>query len=226
MNSHSPSLASNLALCVFAKPPRAGEAKTRLAPALGAEGAAALARAFLSDTWELVTRLPWARPVLASTGPWPEGLLPSPVEVWQQGEGDLGARMERVLRRGLEVCPTAMALGADSPGLPAAHLEAARAALSGADAVFGPSEDGGFYLLALRRLPAGAFADLPWSQPETLERTEARLRSLGLTVARVAPFFDVDVPEDLARLEAELGAGRLHAPSTAAALATLRSPSR
>jgi rSAM/selenodomain-associated transferase 1 len=211
----------DVALCVFAKPPRAGDAKTRLAPAVGAEGAAALARAFITDTWATVTALPWARPVLASTAPWPEGLLPAPVEVWQQGEGDLGARLERILLRGLEVCPNVMALGADSPGLPAACLEAAHAALESADAVFGPSDDGGFYLLGLRRLPAGALVDLPWSQPETLARTEARLKSLGLTVTRVAPFFDVDVPADLERLESELGAGRIRAPATAAALASL-----
>ncbi len=107
-------------ICVFAKPPRAGEAKTRLAPAVGLEGAAALARAFLGDVWAGVRRLPWARPVLASAGPWPEGLLPAPVEVWPQGEGDLGARMERELRRGLEAAPWVMALGGDSAGLPLA----------------------------------------------------------------------------------------------------------
>ncbi|MFL5348560.1 MAG: TIGR04282 family arsenosugar biosynthesis glycosyltransferase [Hyalangium sp.] len=217
---------TGVALCVFAKPPRAGDAKTRLAPAVGTEGAATLARAFLTDTWATVTRLPWARPVLASTGPWPEGLLPAPVEVWQQGTGDLGARMENILHRGLGLCPAVMALGADSPGLPLAHLEAAHAALADADAVFGPSDDGGFYLLALRRLPVGALANLPWSQPETLARTEERLKSLGLTVARIAPFFDVDVPADLERLEAELREGRLQAPATAEALATLRRPAR
>ncbi len=213
-------------LCVFAKPPRAGEAKTRLAPAVGLEGAAALARAFLVDVWAGVKRLPWARPVLASAGPWPEGLLPAPVEVWPQGEGDLGARMERVLRRGLEEAPWVMALGGDSPGLPLAYLEAARARLAEVDAVFGPSEDGGFYLLALRRLPEGALANLPWSQPETLAATEARLVSLGLRVARVEPFFDVDVPADLERLEAELASGRLRAPATVEALAALRGGKR
>ncbi|WP_224241788.1 TIGR04282 family arsenosugar biosynthesis glycosyltransferase [Hyalangium gracile] len=217
---------AEVALCVFAKPPRAGDSKTRLAPAVGAEGAASLARAFLADTWATVTRLPWARPVIASTGPWPEGLLPAPIEVWQQGGGDLGARMETILHRGMQVCPAVMALGADSPGLPRACLEAAHAALADADAVFGPSEDGGFYLLGLRRLPVGALANLPWSQAETLARTEERLKSLGLTVARVEPFFDVDVPADLERLETELGAGRLQAPATAEALATLRRPAR
>lgn len=213
-------------LTLFAKPPRPGQAKTRLAPAVGPEGAATLARAFLGDVWANVARLPWARPVLASAGPWPEGLLPEPLEVWPQGEGDLGARMERVLRRGLREAPYALALGGDSPGLPLAYLEAARAALAEADAVFGPSEDGGFYLLALRRLPEGALAGLPWSQADTLEATEARLASLGLRVARVASFFDVDVPEDLARLEAELASGRLQAPATARALALLRGAAR
>jgi hypothetical protein len=213
---------AEVAICVFAKPPRAGEAKTRLTPAVGAEGAAELARAFITDTWSQVTRLPWARPLLASTGAWPEGLLPVRAEVWPQGEGDLGARMERILLRALDECPAAMALGADSPGLPVAHLEAAWAALEHADAVFGPSDDGGFYLLALRRLPVGALENLPWSQPETLARTEERLKSLGLTVARVAPFFDVDVPADLERLETELNAGRLQAPATAAVLATFQ----
>jgi rSAM/selenodomain-associated transferase 1 len=217
---------ADVVLCVFAKPPRAGEAKTRLAPAVGLEGAAELARAFLADVWAGVRRLPWARPVLASAGPWPEGLLPAPVEVWFQGEGDLGARMERVLRRGLEEASCVMALGGDSPGLPLAYLEAARTALASADAVFGPSEDGGFYLLALRRLPEGALAGLPWSQPETLAATEARLVSLGLRVARVEAFFDVDVPEDLARLEAELASGRLRAPATSEALAALRGSRR
>ncbi len=214
------------ALCVFAKPPRAGDAKTRLAPAVGAEAAAQLARAFLTDTWAWVTRLPWARPVLASTGPWPEGLLPAPVEVWQQGAGDLGARMETILHRGLRECSAVMALGADSPGLPVEYVEAARAGLAEADAVFGPSEDGGFYLLALRRLPVGALEGLPWSHSETLVRTEERLKSLGLSVARVAPFFDVDVPADLERLERELRGGRLQAPATAAALGMLRRPER
>jgi hypothetical protein len=130
--------------------------------------------------------------------------------------------MERILLRALEHHPAAIVLGADSPGLPAAYLEAARAGLEHADAVFGPSEDGGFYLLALKRLPVGAFVDLPWSHPETLARTEARLLSLGLSVRRVTPFFDVDVPEDLVRLENELASGRVQAPATQAALRELR----
>jgi len=210
-------------VCLFAKPPRAGEAKTRLIPALGAEGAAALARAFLEDTWALLAALPWAHAVLSSPLPWPAELLPSSApEVWLQGEGELGVRLERILARALGRTPLAMALGADSPGLTPAHLAGARAALAEADAVLGPSADGGFYLLGLRRaLPEGALAGLPWSAPDTLLHTEARLRALGLRVARCAPHFDVDTPEDLERLRPEHAA-----PATHAALARLRGGSR
>ncbi|MBF5043695.1 glycosyltransferase [Aggregicoccus sp. 17bor-14] len=212
------------AVCLFAKPPRAGEAKTRLIPALGPEGAAALARAFLADTWALLEQLPWAEPVLTSPAPWPEALLPAPgIAVWPQGEGALGARLERVLARALAQRPFAMALGADSPGLPAAHLARARALLAEADAVLGPSEDGGFYLLGLRRaLPPGALEGLPWSAPDTLACTEQRLRALGLRVARAEPWFDVDTPHDLERLRA---AGT-DAPATRAALERLGPPGR
>lgn len=205
-------------LCLFAKPPLAGEAKTRLVPALGADGAAALARAFLEDTWALLATLPWAHPVLSSPAPWPAALLPAGAQVWPQGEGDLGARMERVLARALMERPLAMALGADSPGLPRAHLEAAHRALADADAVLGPSEDGGYYLLGLRRpLPPGALAGLPWSAPHTREATVARLRALGLRVALGEPYFDVDTPEDLARLRER--APSLLAPATRRVLA-------
>lgn len=195
-------MAPDTTVCLFAKPPRAGEAKTRLVPALGAEGAAALAGAFLEDTWALLASLPWARPVLSSPVAWPAALLPSPApQVWLQGEGDLGTRLERILARALQQLPLALALGADSPGLPPGHLAQARAALADVDAVLGPSADGGFYLLGLRRaLPPGALAGLPWSAPDTLLHTEARLRALGLSVALAPPYFDVDTPEDLAHL--------------------------
>ena len=126
-------------ICVFAKPPRPGRAKTRLASAVGEEGAARLARAFLEDTWDTVSGLPWANAVLASTEADRDALgLDEDTPLWLQGEGDLGQRMERVLARALRDAPWAMALGADSPGLPPGVLERARDALAASDAVLGP----------------------------------------------------------------------------------------
>jgi rSAM/selenodomain-associated transferase 1 len=206
-------------VCVFAKPPRPGLVKTRLAAAVGELHAAALARAFFEDIWSAVSSLPWAKAVLATTEPaageWP-GAKRAPM--WPQGTGDLGDRLERVIRRALQDAPLALAIGTDTPGLPPILFSQARAALRDADAVLGPCEDGGFYLLGLRRCPQDLLGDLPWSAPDTFVQTLSRLRERGLRTAVIAPWFDVDRPADLARLHALIARGELHAPATARAL--------
>lgn len=214
-------MSTSCTVCVFAKPPRAGAVKTRLASSIGAEPAAGLASAFLRDTWRSVTRLPWARPVLAATEKAGFPPLGGRTAVWLQGEGDLGARLERVLRRALTRGWPAIAIGADSPGMPQRLVEGARLALESADAVLGPADDGGFYLLGMRTCPAGGLDRLPWSTAETFRVTHARLRALGLEVAVLEPWFDVDRPQDLARLIALIGFGGLDAPATTQELASL-----
>jgi uncharacterized protein len=206
-------------VCVFAKPPRPGLAKNRLAAAVGEARAAALAQAFFEDTWAAASSLPWARAVLATTDPaaaeWGGAKRAPP---WPQGGGDLGDRLERVLRRALHDTPAALAIGTDTPGLPPVLLSQARAALRDADAVLGPSEDGGFYLLGLRRCPPGLLRDLPWSAADTFVQTLSRIRERGLRTMVIAPWFDVDRPADLACLRALIARGEVHAPHTARAL--------
>jgi uncharacterized protein len=201
---------SSAVICIFAKPPVAGQVKTRLAAVLGPERAAALARAFLDDTIAAVRAVPWAQALLAATGP-----MESDLPVLLQGEGDLGARIERVLQAALRDAPFAIAIGADAPALPRRFLEAARAALAAVDAVVGPADDGGFYLLGLRACPEGLLAGLPWSSAETFTRTVERLRSRGLRVEVLERWFDVDRAEDLDRLREALRAGEIEAPRTA-----------
>jgi len=201
-------------ICVFAKPPRPGSAKTRLIPAVGAAGSAALAGAFLQDVWSAVRSLPWARTVIASTAPFALSVDDDSPEVWQQGEGDLGARLERILRRALSESEFAIALGADSPGLPLRLLEQARDAIREADAVIGPCEDGGFYLLGLRRCPPGLLDKITWSNTGTFEQVLARLRDAELRVSVLDPWFDVDRPEDLAKLRGKIAAGEIRAEAT------------
>lgn len=214
-----------LPVLVFAKPPRAGEAKTRLAPALGEETAAELAGAFFRDTWSGLEALEWAEPVLVTTEPGaPEWSGARARRVWEQGEGDLGARLTRGLERALKTAPAALAIGADSPGLPLAALDDARRGLETNDAVVGPAADGGFYLLGLRRLPDGLLEDLPWSAPETFERTCARLLERGLSVHVCPSWFDVDRPEDLDRLRRLLLRGDALAPATSGVLGKIPSP--
>lgn len=208
-------------IAVFAKPPRPGEVKTRLASLVGPVAAAMLARAFFEDTWRAVGELAWARRVLASTTDDVSLFGLEHVEVWLQGEGDLGARQARIAARALASAPFVLAIGSDSPGLPRSVFEAARAALTQHDAVLGPAEDGGYYLLGLRRTEPGLLDDLPWSAPTTFEATKERLASRGFSVATIQCWFDVDEGEDLKRLARALEAGEIEAPRTAEALAAL-----
>ncbi len=201
-----------IAAVVFAKPPRAGAAKTRLAATLGPDAAAALAGAFLRDTFAALAREPWLDPILCT----PEPAEDHGVEavVWDQGGGDLGARLERAFRRGLLEHPAVLALGADSPGLPSGHLRAVRSALASHAAALGPAEDGGFWGLALTSCPPGLLAGLPWSSPDTARATLERLAPMSPAV--VDPWWDVDVEADLRRVRAEVP--REVAPATHAAL--------
>ena len=216
--------ACDATVCILVKEPRAGTVKTRLAAAIGAEAAAGLARAFFLDTLALAQLAP-ARVVVALEGD--DAAFPGlreRVEVWPQGDGDLGARLERVLRRALGERPRALAIGTDSPGLPLSVLEQGLAALGQHDAVLGPADDGGFYLLGLNACPEGLLAGLPWSAADTRARTLSRLQERGLSTSLLAPWFDVDVAADLERLRALLASGALRAPATAEVLRGLPPP--
>lgn len=207
-------------VCVFAKPPIPGEVKTRLAASLGGAPAAALAGAFLADTWTLVTSRKWADPIIASTGMIPPGIAPG-ATVWMQGEGTLDERIERVMTYALSRRRGAIALGADSPGLPVEVLDEAAARVARGEAVIGPADDGGFYLLGLPRFPPGMLAGVPWSSELTCGEVLRRLGDHGMNTAMLPRWFDVDRGEDLPRLAMMLAETPGCAPRTAAALAAI-----
>ena len=178
-------------LCIFAKPPRPGQVKTRLAASVGPAQAAVLAAAFLGDCWAV----PWPRRVLATTEPAFDFGLGA--ERWDQGPGDLGARIARILRR----AAPAIAIGADGPGFPESALTEAAAALSRGEAALGRARDGGFWLLGLPHCPEGLLDGLPWSTEQTGDATERRLVERGFHVHAVAPWFDIDDAADLAHFQ-------------------------
>jgi rSAM/selenodomain-associated transferase 1 len=216
-------MADRALICVFAKPPMPGRVKTRLAIELGQANAAALARAFLQDTWSVASEI--ARVVLATTeGAAADFGLRGAPEIWMQGAGDLGQRIERVLRRGLAEADTVIAIGADAPGLPARLLERAVQELEQYDGVLGPCDDGGFYLLGLRRCPPGLLEELPWSSTNTFAATQQRLTARGISVAILDGWFDVDRPEDLERLRRSINRGEVEAPATKKLLTGLSPP--
>lgn len=195
---------SAIPVCIFAKPPIPGRVKTRLACFLGQMEAAQLASAMLCDVWSVVQSAAGVMPVLAAAE---SGSFPIDVpgeRIWLQEAGDLGRRIESILRRGLRNGPAAIALGADSPLLTAAHLEEALELLAGHDAVLGPSDDGGFYLLGVHDCPPGLLTEIVWSCEETCRQTEDRLRRHGMRVGMIRSLIDVDTMAELERLRKEL----------------------
>lgn len=188
-------------VAIFAKAPFAGEVKTRLTPVLRAREAAELAEALLLDTVEVVERAGLDAVVAFAPAAGRrafEQLLGPRRRLIPQGGGDLGTRLDRIMERlAGERRGSVVAIGTDCPAVDGDHLRAAVQALGQRDVVLGPALDGGFYLLGLRRHQPELFREVPWSTDATLTTVEARARSAGLTVTRLAAARDLDSPEDL-----------------------------
>ncbi len=198
------------ALVVFARAPEAGRAKTRLIPALGADGAAALAERLLRHAVGHALRVDVAHRELCVTPSIAHpafGRLPGAgtarLQLAQQGEGDLGERMHRALERLLRSHDRALLIGTDAPDLDAARITAARDALDGHDAVFVPALDGGYALVGLTRPAPQLFLDMRWSTPQVMADTRERAGGAGLRWIELEPVADIDEPADLARLPAD-----------------------
>jgi rSAM/selenodomain-associated transferase 1 len=184
-------------IVIFAKAPVPGRVKTRLIPALGAEGAAALAGEMLEGTVgeALATGLPTelcGEPDAREWHPAKAGLA-----LTAQGDGELGERLaraaERALRRG-----AILLIGSDCPELDRARLRAAADALELHDAVLHPAHDGGYALLGLRRFDRSIFEGIDWSTSVVAAQTLARIEALGWSLHLGETLRDLDEPGDLA----------------------------
>lgn len=201
----------NTALMIFAKAPVAGQVKTRMIPALGAEGAARLAEQLLVHAVQQAAQVPWAALELCvspdTTHPvFAQGQHMAPfrgsdrLTLSLQGEGDLGQRMHRAFVRGLSRHPAVLLMGTDAPGLTAPVLQQAAQALHASDAVFVPALDGGYALVGLRRPVPALFEGMVWSTPQVMSETRNRARDAGLSWRELAPVHDMDEPADLQHL--------------------------
>jgi len=187
---------SPVRLLLFTRFPEPGRAKTRLIPALGPGGAAALHCRLTERTLETALASGLAVEV-RSTGAPPQAFtewLGTDVLIVDQGEGDLGAR----LLRAAPPYPV-LFIGADAPDLTAAHLVAAATALEGHDAVIGPAEDGGYWALGLAQPCDALFENMPWGTDGVLAETLVRLAAHGIAPFMLPCLADLDRPEDLAR---------------------------
>jgi rSAM/selenodomain-associated transferase 1 len=189
-------------IIVFAKQPLPGRVKTRLIPALGADGAAKLAADMLARTVDeaLGTGLGVELCGEPDAGAWFE----RPVAKTAQGEGDLGQRLARAARRVLAEEPVLL-IGADCPSLDRRRLRAAADSLAAHDAVIHPAQDGGYVLLGLARLEESLFEGIAWSTPTVCADTVARIEALGWALDIRETLADVDEPADLHRHPRESG---------------------
>lgn len=217
---------------MMAKAPAAGLVKTRLCPPLLPEQASLLAAAFAEDTLRMLAGLDRVQARLALDEGRP-GLGDAlrlmarcvGVAVEEQGGGDLGARMARLLERGHAAGVPTVLVGSDCPDMPRDTIVAAFEALQRTDAVVVPASDGGYVLIGARRRIAGLFdIDAPWSSPRVFAATCHALAREGCAFETLAPCEDVDDAAALGRLAARFDAGgAAAAPATARLIGRWRS---
>jgi rSAM/selenodomain-associated transferase 1 len=196
------------ALLVIAKSPRPGRVKTRLIPPCSPEQAAALAAAALEDTLAAVGEAggPGRRRVIVLDGPagdWvPEGFEVIP----QHGRG----LAERLANAFGDAGAPALLVGMDTPQIAPELLESGLSALDGAGAqvVFGPAEDGGYWAIGLQDADPRVFEGVEMSASDTGAQQLARIRALGLAVTELPPLKDVDTIEDARHVAAAAPATR------------------
>ncbi len=218
------------ALVVMARYPEAGTTKTRLARTIGDEEAVRLYQAFLTDLAQRfagqIFDLHWAyTPVEVDYMSFMASLAPSLIRhmhAFPQQGAYLGARLHHVFRwtcdRGYQ---RTVVIGSDSPQISLNRVAQARKALDTADVVLGPADDGGYYLIAMRR-PYDVFRDIPMSTSMVAQMTIELAESQGLKVHTLENLFDVDELPDLLRLAQLLEVDPSLAPQTATCLASIK----
>jgi rSAM/selenodomain-associated transferase 1 len=218
------------ALIIMAKAPRPGAVKTRLAPSLSPQAVTAFYCCLLEDTLALARSLGDVEVAIMCpdsdvdelarlAGMQLAGKAASVVA--QKGEG-LAAGLTSVFahfaegRRTNALQRRIIAFNSDSPHLPRSVLEDAFETLAAHDVVVGPTHDGGYYLVGAKASHPTLFAGDGMGTSSALERLLSRARALELSVGFAAPFYDIDVADDLTRLAEELRLAPARAPRTAA----------
>ena len=189
------------ALLIFAKEPRPGHVKTRLAADIGPERAAGIYGEMGRGIVDRLRAGPFRRVVFFDP---PEALPavlewldPGGLEFSPQVPGDLGTRLEAAVREGFRRAEAVVVVGTDAPDLDSELVTSAFERLKEVDLVLGPAADGGYYLLGLKSEAPELFHGIPWSTPQVLATTLRRAKALGLSVSTLPSLSDVDTAEDL-----------------------------
>jgi len=190
-------------LIVFVKAPTPGAVKTRLRPMLSTAQASELYRCLVRDTLDVARSLRGVEVAVAyaadarhSDLAWLDPAQPMRLQAGRS----LGERLARAFRQAFaDGARRVVVVGSDAPDLTTPWLRQAFRALARCDVVLGPTQDGGYQLIGLRRPMPSLFASMPWSTPRLLDRTLERLRRLRLDVRLLESIADLDTPADLHR---------------------------
>lgn len=198
------------AILIFTKGTDFGQVKTRLRPFLADRQSMDLHLAFLQDTLEKIKSLnldgylyvvgnsnfhfSMAYPILQQSGP------------------DLGSRLKNAFEMQFKNYDRIVVIGTDSPDLPLERIQEAVQSLQNHDAVIGPTEDGGYYLLGLSKMIPAVFENIPWSSDQVFQKTLERLQ--GNKIHILEKHYDVDVIEDLLKLKTNFEKNKSIAPLT------------
>ncbi len=197
-------------LIVFARYPTPGKAKTRLIPALGPQGAADLQRRMTEHVLERVGEFARGRHISVEVHH--DGGSTRLMNYWlgrefryrRQGKGDIGARMAHCFRETFaDGTERAVLIGTDCPGITPDIVHDAFDSLDRNDVVVGPANDGGYYLIGLRRPVPELFVGIPWGTDAVIKDTLLTAKKLALSIHLVKTLGDVDNPEDLPIWERE-----------------------
>jgi len=197
-------------LVLFARYPAPGQAKTRLIPALGPEGAARLHRR-LTEQAAGVARAAGARDAARVTVCF-TGAPRRDFRSWlgpdlayaAQPAGDLSVRTRQAFAAAFRnQARQVVAFGSDVPALSTDLLHQALAGLREHDVVLGPAADGGYYLIGMKRDRPELFAGIDWGTARACAQTRAAIDRQGLSVTELPTLSDVDLPEDASALRAD-----------------------
>lgn len=195
-------------LLVVAKEPAPGQTKTRLCPPLTPTQAAELYDCFLRDTLDAMRRVPDVARVIgflpAGSRDYFSQLAPDMELVCQRG-ASLGERLDNLLTGALAGgAQRAVVMDSDSPTLPVSYLIQAFERLATADIVLGPTLDGGYYLIGIKRPQPQLLLQVQMSTAHVLADTLALAKTSGLTVSLLPTWYDVDTIADLHKLDMEI----------------------
>jgi hypothetical protein len=192
-------------LIIFAREPKKGQVKSRLAKSVSQEKALDLYKAFLEDTLNLAQKVRCDQKILAyaskNSCPYLKKVGTGFYFHGQKGE-NLGDRMIEAINfcKKNFLSSQVVIIGTDSPHLPVRFIKGSFEALKRADIVLGPSEDGGFYLIGMRKTEPAIFKGVVWSSSSVLKKTLLNAKKLGLTTKLLESFFDIDTQKDLTKL--------------------------